>query len=72
MRGCWGAGMNEPKDVPSFPSVIDLMRIRPQMAAVAAIGDRGPTLLARLRHRFRMAAVFCELLFSDVHTPGKR
>lgn len=64
--------MNNPKDATSFPSVIDLMRIRPQMAGSAAVVDRAPSLVSRLRHRFRMAAVFCELLFKDVRGPDRR
>lgn len=64
--------MNNPKDASSFPSVIDLMRIRPQAAGAAAIEARSPSLVSRLRHRFRMASVFCELLFKDVRGPYKR
>lgn len=64
--------MNNPKDASSFPSVIDLMRIRPQMAGSAAVAERAPSLLGRLRHRFRMMSVFCELLFADVRGPNRR
>jgi len=52
--------------------VIDLMRIRPQMAGSAAVAERAPSLLGRLRHRFRMMSVFCELLFADVRGPNRR
>jgi hypothetical protein len=70
--------MGHPGDITSAPSFTGLMRIKPCKQAHHAPDARHPldackeSLVSRLFHRYRMASVFLELLFSDVRGTGKR
>lgn len=63
--------MNNPKEASSLPSIIDLMGIRPAVSAQGT-AKRAGSMLARLRHRFRMATVFCELIFARRRNAARR
>lgn len=63
--------MNNPKEASSLPSIIDLMGIRSGVSTRETV-VRADSMLARLRHRFRMATVFFELLLAGRRNPTRR
>ena len=64
--------MGHPGDIAPAPSFTGLMRIKRRVLVNPASDERPKSAVRWFVHRYQMAAVFVELLFSDVRGAGKR